>query len=128
MRREGSALAGAGTVMMKELGDNLSSTRMRLLELLVFLTGAGAVFATIGEVRDAVGEDPFQALSGASALRGFYTSGLLMHRPDEDSAMRKLEIELRNGKALPTTMEEYANAMMSKKKPVMYTMFWLFTR
>ena len=37
MRREGSALAGAGTVMMKELGDNLSSTRMRLLELLVFL-------------------------------------------------------------------------------------------
>ena len=59
MRREGSALAGAGTVMMKELGDNLSSTRMRLLELLVFITGAGAVYATIGEVRDAIGEDPF---------------------------------------------------------------------
>jgi hypothetical protein len=32
-----------------------------------------------------VKDDPFLALSGASALRGFYTSGLLMHRPDEDA-------------------------------------------
>ncbi len=70
MRREGSALAGAGTVMMKELGDNLSSTRMRLLEMLVFLTGAGAVFATIGEVRDAVGEDPFVFLRIFTTAKG----------------------------------------------------------
>lgn len=48
-----------------------------------------------------VKDDPFLALSGASALRGFYTSGLLMHRPDEDSTVRRLEIELRNGPALP---------------------------
>lgn len=48
-----------------------------------------------------VKDDPFLALSGASALRGFYTSGLLMHRPDEDSTQRRLEIELRNGPALP---------------------------
>ncbi|MCC5993798.1 MAG: AAA family ATPase [Rhodobacteraceae bacterium] len=48
-----------------------------------------------------VKDDPFQALSGASALRGFYTSGLVMHRPDEDSSIRRLEIELRNGPALP---------------------------
>ncbi len=70
MRREGSALAGAGTVMMKELGDNLSSTRMRLLELLVFLTGAGAVFATIGEVREVVGEDPFVFLRIFTTSKG----------------------------------------------------------
>ena len=54
--------------------------------------------------RKAVGEDPFQALSGASALRGFYTSGLLMHRPEEDSTHRRLEIELRNGPALPAKL------------------------
>jgi hypothetical protein len=48
-----------------------------------------------------VKEDPFLALSGASALRGFYTSGLILHRPDEDASERKLEIELRNGPALP---------------------------
>jgi ABC-2 type transport system permease protein len=70
MRREGSALAGAGTVMMKELGDNLSSTRMRLLELLVFLTGAGAVYATIGEVREVVGEDPFVFLRIFTTAKG----------------------------------------------------------
>jgi AAA domain len=54
--------------------------------------------------RKAVAEDPFQALSGASALRGFYTSGLLMHQPDEDDTARKLEIELRNGPALPAKL------------------------
>lgn len=47
-----------------------------------------------------VKDDPFLALSGASALRGFYTSGLILHRPDEESSQRKLEIELRNGPAL----------------------------
>ncbi|MBQ0805156.1 MAG: AAA family ATPase [Sulfitobacter sp.] len=47
-----------------------------------------------------VKDDPFLALSGASALRGFYTSGLILHRPDEDARERKLEIELRNGPAL----------------------------
>ena len=46
-------------------------------------------------------EDPFLALSGASALRGYYTSGIIMHRPDEALSERKLEIELRNGPALP---------------------------
>ncbi|MEG9883517.1 MAG: hypothetical protein V6Z86_02665 [Hyphomicrobiales bacterium] len=48
-----------------------------------------------------VKDDPFLALSGASALRGFYTSGLILHRRDEDCSQRKLEIELRNGPALP---------------------------
>jgi hypothetical protein len=47
-----------------------------------------------------VKDDPFLALSGASALRGFYTAGLILHRPDEESPQRKLEIELRNGPAL----------------------------
>jgi hypothetical protein len=49
-------------------------------------------------------DDPFLALSGASALRGFYTSGLILHRPDEDTPERKLEIELRNGPALPSKL------------------------
>ena len=45
-------------------------------------------------------EDPFMALSGASALRSFYTSGMLMFRPDEEQPQRRLEVELRNGPAL----------------------------
>jgi ABC-2 type transport system permease protein len=59
MQREGSAFVGLGAVTMKELADNLSSVRMRLLEILVFVAGAGAVYATIGSVRDTVGQDPF---------------------------------------------------------------------
>jgi len=51
-----------------------------------------------------VAEDPFLALSGASALRGFYTSGIIMHRPDEERSERRLEIELRNGPALPSML------------------------
>ena len=45
-------------------------------------------------------EDPFRALSGASSLRSFYTSGVLMCRPDEDRRERKLLFELRNGPAI----------------------------
>jgi ABC-2 type transport system permease protein len=59
MRREGWALSGVGSVVMKELADNLTSTRMRLLEGLIFLTGAGAVYSTIGAVKEVIGEDPF---------------------------------------------------------------------
>jgi hypothetical protein len=64
---------------------------------------AGVVLAhhTRKASKHQVKDDPFLALSGASALCGFYTSGLLMHRPEEDSSVRRLEIELRNGPALP---------------------------
>ncbi len=68
--------------------------------------------------RKAVGEDPFQALSGASALRGFYTSGLLMHRPDEESTLRRLEIELRNGPSLPTKLIDKVNGRWVELNPM----------
>nr|CRH06599.1 Conserved protein of unknown function [Candidatus Magnetococcus massalia] len=45
-------------------------------------------------------EDPFQALSGAGSLRSYYTSGVLMFRPDEEKSQRKLQFELRNGPAI----------------------------
>jgi len=63
---------------------------------------AGVVLAhhTKKMTKKQVAEDPFQALSGASALRGFYTSGIIMYRPLEDRSERRLEIELRNGPAI----------------------------
>lgn len=42
-------------------------------------------------------DDPFQALSGASSLRSYYTSGMLIFRPDEADDVRSLHFELRNG-------------------------------
>ncbi len=48
-----------------------------------------------------VEEDPFQALSGAGSLRGYYSSGMILFRPDESRPERRLISELRNGPALP---------------------------
>jgi putative DNA primase/helicase len=45
-------------------------------------------------------EDPFQSFSGAGALRSYYTSGILLHRPDESRPERTLLFELRNGKEI----------------------------
>ncbi len=47
-----------------------------------------------------VKDDPFLSLSGASALRGFYPSGIILFRPDEEQTPRELHLELRNGPAL----------------------------
>ena len=46
-------------------------------------------------------EDPFQALAGASSLRGYYSSGMVLHRPDESRSTRQLIFELRNGPGIP---------------------------
>ncbi len=48
-------------------------------------------------------EDPFQALSGASSLRGYYSTGMLLFRADETLSTRQLIFELRNGPAIPTS-------------------------
>ena len=64
-----------------------------------------------------VKEDPFLALSGASALRGFYTSGLIMHRPDEEKTERRLEIELRNGAALASQADRQGRRPMGRDGP-----------
>jgi hypothetical protein len=47
-----------------------------------------------------VKDDPFLSLSGASALRGYYTSGAILFRPDEEQTERELHVELRNGPGL----------------------------
>lgn len=65
-----------------------------------------------------VKEDPFLALSGASSLRGFYTSGIIMHRPDEEASDRKLEIELRNGPALPSKLIDKVKGQWVELNPM----------
>ena len=46
-------------------------------------------------------EDPFQAFAGASSLRGYYTTGVILFRSDELRSVRHLIFELRNGPAIP---------------------------
>lgn len=54
-------------------------------------------------------EDPFQAMSGASSMRGYYTSGAVLYRPDETQSLRHLIFELRNGPSLPTKFVDKDN-------------------
>ncbi len=52
--------------------------------------------------KNRVEEDPFLAFSGANALRGYYTAGILLHRPDEDDPELKVYYEIRNGPSIRT--------------------------
>ena len=58
-RREGSPWRGLGTVFLKEMSDNLSSARMRVLELLVVLFGAVVVYFAAEQIRQTIAEDRF---------------------------------------------------------------------
>jgi ABC-2 type transport system permease protein len=62
MRREGSPFQGVGTVMVKELADNLSSARMLVLELLIVLTALAALYGAIDSLKQTTAEDPFLLL------------------------------------------------------------------
>ncbi len=64
MRREGSAFQGLGVVVLKELSDHLTGIRMVIIEWLVVLLAAFAVYKGIAphDVREASSEDPFLLL------------------------------------------------------------------
>jgi RecA-family ATPase len=49
-------------------------------------------------------EDPFQGLSGAGSLRGFYSTGMVMFAHDEESTVRQIAFELRNGERVPNKL------------------------
>jgi len=59
VKRRGSPWTGLGAVFVKELADHLGSGRMLILELLVLLTGVGAVYTAIQELRATTSQDPF---------------------------------------------------------------------
>jgi ABC-2 type transport system permease protein len=59
MRREGSVFQGLGTVVLKELSDQMSSIRIFVLELLVAAIAFVALYRAIGRLADTTAEDPF---------------------------------------------------------------------
>ncbi len=48
---------------------------------------------------DDMARDPFVAIRGASALRGYYDSAIVIYRPGEDTKARKVHFELRSGES-----------------------------
>lgn len=92
---EGDAGENDNSAMLTFLQDRLDRLRDRVNP------SAGVVLAHHTKKISAglLKEDPFQGLSGASSLRGYYSAGMIMHRPAEDSSIKRLDIELRNGPA-----------------------------
>ncbi|HEX7636330.1 MAG TPA: AAA family ATPase [Noviherbaspirillum sp.] len=62
-------------------------------------------------------EDPFQALAGAGSLRGYYTTGMLLFRPDESRTTRQLIYELRNGPGIPTKYVDKSGGIWRELDP-----------
>lgn len=63
MQRDGSPWTGLLTVTAKELADHLTSTRMRLLEVLVVVSAVGAVYAATQDISATVEQDRFLFLT-----------------------------------------------------------------
>ncbi len=58
-QREGSPFTGLATVALKEAADHMTSARIHLVLLLIFLTAIGAVYAAIGQIAQTISEDQF---------------------------------------------------------------------
>lgn len=51
-------------------------------------------------------ESPFQCMSGASSLRGYYSTGMILYRPEESTGPLQLLFELRNGAGIADKIVE----------------------
>jgi len=58
-QRRGSPFTGVSVVFRKEIADHIGGMRMRVLEWLVLLTGIGAIYTAIQDLRTTTAEDPF---------------------------------------------------------------------
>ena len=63
-------------------------------------------------------EEPFAAFSGASSLRGYYTSGGLLRKSEINSAERELIFELRNGSDIPVKILSKKNGKWIEENPL----------
>jgi len=57
--REGSPWRGMGAVITKEMADNLTSARMRILEILIVLTAVGTGYAALQQLSGSSSSDQF---------------------------------------------------------------------
>ncbi|OVZ59300.1 ABC transporter permease [Pigmentiphaga sp. NML080357] len=81
MQREGSPVQGMSVVLLKELADHLRSGRMRVLEWLIILTAAAALYGVFQQIRNTTASDPYvflrlftaaqEPMPSFSALLGF---------------------------------------------------------
>src|SRR5262245_60327593 len=59
MRREGSALQGAGVVTIKEIADHFTSILVVVLVVLIVATAMLTVYGAVGQIKELTAEDPY---------------------------------------------------------------------
>lgn len=78
-KREGSPWTGLWAVVAKDMADHLTSSRMRILELLILITAAGTVFGAVNNLHQNAAQEQFVFLklftTGQDPLPAF--AGLL---------------------------------------------------
>lgn len=85
-------------MMMKFLSQRVEGLRSYASEKTSFIL----VHHTKKVAKDELAKDAFQMFSGASSLRRYYTTGMVMYRPDEEVSECVLQYEVRNGPRVPT--------------------------
>ena len=60
-------------------------------------------------MQKALQKNHFKPFAGASSLRRFYTSGMMMYCPEGEKVQRQLAFELRNGPSVPHKLVAYIN-------------------
>lgn len=63
-------------------------------------------------------KNPFQSLSGSGVLRNFYTSGMVMFKPNKHRNILQVMYELRNGKPIPTKFIKNVNGCWKISKTI----------
>lgn len=58
-KREGSPWTGLWAVVAKDMGDHLTSARMRILELSILITAAVTVYSSVNSLRQNAGQEQF---------------------------------------------------------------------
>ena len=67
--REGSPWTGLGAVIAKEMADHLTSTRMRILEILILLTAVGTGYVALQQISGTGSQDQFLFLKLFTSAR-----------------------------------------------------------
>ncbi|NEN62559.1 AAA family ATPase, partial [Escherichia coli] len=91
--------------MMRFLRERLEGVRRRLSEK----TAIVLVHHSNKASREYIETDPFSAIRGAGALRGYYTSAIVIYQPERDAPERHVFFDFRSDAAPEPVTVRYHN-------------------
>lgn len=96
----------SNTEMMKFLTGNLEALREKINPDAALLVVHHAAKA-LAQQRQAGGVDPFNAIRGAGALRGYYDTGIVIERVSYEDNLRRISFDTRRDEAPPVAFTRF---------------------